>query len=343
MLSAIVLAALVAVVGLGLVAHPLPTVPKVSKHRDLQLYAHIIEAVHNGGDYYAVAIQAHRQEGYPVRPFVTVRPPTLAVAMAALPDAAARVLSLRILAAITFTAWILRLIALQSRPLAFGGSILLLASGILPSFAAPAYLLHEYWAGLLIALSLALRGPRLWPLAVLAGLAACAVRELAGAYLLAMATLALKDGRRGEAGAWIGAILVFACGLSLHAAAVGALVRPSDLASPGWLAHAGWPFVLACLRWNAPLILAPTWLMAVIAPLAFLGLAAQLDPLGERVALTVWGYAAAFLLVGRPENFYWGVLIAPFWPLGLVTAWPALHELWRGLGRGGSIHTHRPA
>lgn len=60
--------------------------------------------------------------------------------------------------------------------------------------------------------------------------------------------------------------------------------------------------------------------MAVAAPLALLGLGAWRDPLGKRVALVVFGYIAAFLVVGRPENSYWGLLIAPIWPLGLLQA-----------------------
>jgi len=332
LVSGIVMLALLAAICTGLFERPpVAAAGRASaKPPDVGLYLRIINDVHAGRDYYDAAFQAQRAEGYPVRPFVAVRLPTAAIAMAALPDAPARVLSLQILAIVTLLAWVVRLRDLWGRPKLLGAAVLVLASGILPSFAASAYLFHECWAGLLIALSLAVRGSRLWPLAVTLGLAACAVRELAAPYLLAMAAMAMKDGRRVEAVGWLAAIAAFACGLWLHAAAVSPRLRAGDQASPGWLALGGWPFLLSSLRWNIPLGAARAWLLAILAPVALLGLADRRDPLGERLALTVWGYCVAFLFVGRPDNAYWGLLIAPIWPLGFLTAWQAV----RGIGRG---------
>ena len=85
--------------------------------------------------------------------------------------------------------------------------------------------------------------------------------------------------------------------------------------------------MLAAIHWNIVLIGAPLWLGAVAAPLALLGLLVWRDPLAERVALTVFGYVIAFVFVGRPENSYWGLLIAPLWPLGLLMAPRAIVSL----------------
>jgi hypothetical protein len=167
---------------------------------------------------------------------------------------------------------------------------------------------------------------------VLIGLAAALTRELAAAYLLAMAVLAWRDGARRETIAWMGALAAFTLALAAHAAAVHAQILPGDPASQGWLRIGGWRFALATFHWNALLITAPAWVTAVLAPVALLGLAAWRDPLGERVALTVFGYVAAFIFVGRPENSYWGLLIAPLWPLSLLLGPRALLVLLRTAG-----------
>jgi hypothetical protein len=54
---------------------------------------------------------------------------------------------------------------------------------------------HEVWAALLLPLSLGLRTKRHWAAAVVAGLAAALICELALPYLLAMAALALLEHR----------------------------------------------------------------------------------------------------------------------------------------------------
>jgi len=40
------------------------------------------------------------------------------------------------------------------------------------------------------------------------------------------------------------------------------------------------------------------------------------DAPGRRLAFVLGGYFALFTIVGRPDNWYWGRLIAPLRPLG---------------------------
>jgi len=190
------------------------------------------------------------------------------------------------------------------------------------------------WAGLLIALSLALRRPDGWVLSVLIGLLAALTRDIAAAYLLVMAVMAWKDGRRREAAAWIAVLAVFAGALAAHAGAVQARLLPGDGVSPGWLAIGGWRFILQMGRWNAIVAAAPRWVAAALMPAALLGLAMWRHPLGERLALTVLGYTVAFAIFGRATNTYWGLLIAPLWPLGLLIAPRAVVVLWRRVTPG---------
>ncbi len=254
-----------------------------------------------------------------MKPFVAVRPPTLAFLLTALPDVAARRIALDLLALGVLVAWAVRLKAMLP-PLGLGLAVFAVATGLMPVLAGQAYLMHETWAGLLIALSLALRRPGAfgWSLAV--GFAAVLIRELAAPYLVAMAVMALHERRRGEALAWAGALIAFALMLGLHGWLVGLNTLPTDRHSQGWLALGGWPFVLHALQWNAVLAAGPGWLTAVLVPLALAGAAVS----GGRLGLVVLGYVAALLVFGRPENAYWGLVLTPLLPLGLVRLATAL-------------------
>ncbi|KAA6184714.1 hypothetical protein F2Q65_11480 [Thiohalocapsa marina] len=158
---------------------------------------------------------------------------------------------------------------------------------------------------------------------------ALAFRELALPYVLAMASLALWEGRRREATWWAAGSLAFAIGLALHAWMVSGHIGPEARAGGGWLALGGWAFVLAANQWNGLIIGAGVWLTALWVPLALLGAGALRDPLGHRLLLTVAGYSAAFLLFGRDNNSYWGLIYGPLVAVSLVFVPGALRTLWR--------------
>lgn len=322
--AAAVLVLLVVLIAIGL-AKPPAAAPAVSPGAgDVALYNRIVTHVRGGESYYPAAIREAREHNYPVRPFFTVRLPTLAWFLAAWPSDLAGRISLMILAAVTLVAWARRLARLQMPALRYGFALLCLTSGIVPAFMPMALPMHEVWAGLLIALSMTLRRPNRWVAAVAIGTLAALTRELAVAYLLAMLAIALKERRFGEAAGWISGIAVFALAMTVHAGQVHQLVTAADPASQGWLQAGGWHFVLDTAQWNLLLSAAPNWVKAVVLPLALLGLTAS--PVDQRLLLTVAGYTAAFTLVGRADNFYWGLLIAPLWPIGLASAPTALAQ-----------------
>jgi hypothetical protein len=286
---------------------------------DLGLYADAVQAARHPSTWYAAVTAEQRAQGYPLKPFVAVRPPTLAVLLAALPDVAARRIALDFVALGVLIAWAVRLKATLP-PLGLGLAVLTLATGLMPVLAAQAYLMHETWAGLLIALSLALRRPGAFGWSLAFALAAALTRELAAPYLLVMAVMALHEGRRREALAWGLALLAFGLLLALHGWQVGLHALPGDRHSQGWLALGGWPFVLHALQWNALLAAGPAWLAAILIPLALAGAAAS----GGRLGLTLLGYVLALLAFGRPENAYWGLILTPLLPLGLIRLATAL-------------------
>lgn len=293
--------------------------------QDTVLYQAVTGRVASGEGYYDAVVAEHRARRYPLRPFVTVRPPTLALVEAAIGIPAAGIL-LQGLAFATILALSLRF--RQLHPVLVP---VLAAAGICP-LADPALAVwHEIWAGLLIALSLALRAPGRWTASVVVAVLAVAIRELALPYLLAMAWLAYRDGRRREALAWLAGIALVAVGLAAHAAAIASRISPADLLSPGWASLGGLRLVVTMIHatsWLAVLSV-PAWVAGAGLPLALLGWWSRREPASARGALVVTGYVGAFLFVGRSNNAYWGFLLAPLVFLGLAAAPAALRDLCR--------------
>lgn len=317
-----ILAAVVAlvVVGIGM-ARPDPREPRAKAGRgDLAMYTRVIEAVHAGAAYYPAMTADMRANGYPLKPFPAVRPPPLTIAMAALPDVDARRLSLHVLSTVVLIAWGWRLIRDRVPWLLALAVMGALFSGMVTARIANGYGFHEIWASLFIALSLAVYRPGRYGLSLACALAGVMLRETTAPFFLVMAFFAWLDGGRKEALVWLGGLGIFGCALAAHALTLQHYVLPGDLDSPGWVKFGGWGFVLQVMRWNAVLLTSPHWLAGVAAPLAVLGAAMANGVLGKRIGLTVGGYIFAFMLAGRPDNAYWGMMIAPLWPVAVVLA-----------------------
>jgi hypothetical protein len=285
---------------------------------DSTLYLKVVDDVRAGQGYYAAAVREQRALGYPVRPFVTVRTPVLAEALARLPGPPARLAAAGLLALVVVAAWTVRLRGEARRPIGAALGLLFLLGSAAAAFYPRAYAQHELWSGLLLSLALAVYGPRSWPASLALTLAAAAVRELAAPVLGLMALIALGEGRRREALAWGAALALYAGGLAWHAVQVTALTTTADSGSSGWLALGGWPFVLLQMKWNALLLAMPAPVIALTAALAVLGLAGLKGPGEARAAAVLVAYGLAFLVLGRPDNAYWGLMITPLWPVALV-------------------------
>jgi hypothetical protein len=307
---------------------------------DLLLYRSIVAGMRAGGDYYAVTAPLLRDHHYPMRPFVTFRLPTLALLLAALPDMAGIGL-MAMLSGAVIVAWTIRLApALRTAEIASWVSLLLLA-GCLTVASPMLVVFHESWATLLVMLALALHRPedapgRWWP-SVIAGLAAVMIRELALPFILLMGALALHNRRWSETAGWATVTLLFAVALALHAEQVALVTAPADPASPGWTAMGGWPFLIASIRASTVLNSLPAIATAILVPLSLLGWAAWRSAIGQTSFLFLAGFAGMMMLIGRPDNFYWALMIAPLLLVGLVFTPAALRDLGRAL-----IPTYRP-
>ena len=329
-LGAIALALLLSLLALvAPAALPPATLAGADRQTDLDLYAAIVDGVRYQGHYYQVAADALRSGGYPLRPFLAFRLPTLAMLQAMLPPFAVPVL-LWLLAAATLLAWCRRLAPMMARLSGRLWVVLLLLGGSLAAWQADLAPFHELWAGLLIALSLALhRADR--PLTAIAfGLAAATIRETAALYLLVMAACALAEGDRREAIGWGAALGLFAVVLGVHAYATGLVTRPLDPMSPGWSGLLGPGFAIRSLVASTALTGLPMLLAAPLAALGIAGWAGWRDPLATRVLATLGAYLALLALFARADNFYWALTIAPLALGGLAFAPDLLRDLFAG-------------
>ena len=293
---------------------------------DIALYDGIVETVRHGASYYPAAIDAMRAGDYPLRPFVTVRLPTLAVVEAALPGPLVLVL-LDLLAATVVVAWWVRLRGVFTRLPPRIVAMMLLAAGLIPFVQPSLSAFHEIWAGLLLALSLALYRSRDPLPAIAIGLAAAVIRETAGLYLIVMLAMALIEGRGREAIGWAIACALLTAVLAFHAHAVAAFIRPLDPVSPGWAGQLGFGFFVRTMTLSTGLALLPMWLAAPLVGLSLFGWAAWHTGLGLRIVVLLSGYALVLSVFGRLDTFYWGLLIAPVLLVGLVFVPDALRDL----------------
>lgn len=293
---------------------------------DIVLYQGIVEGMRHGGSYYMVAADALREGDYPMKPFVTFRLPTLATVEAMLPPWGVTMV-LDALAAAVAAAWFVRMRSAMVRPVTIAFAMILLAGGMGAFVQGELAAFHEIWAGLLIALSLALRRPERWIAAAGIGALAMLVRETAALYVAVMAVMAWVEGERREALGWAAGVALLAVVVAAHAHAVAEVVKPLDPASPGWAGMLGFGFFVETMTLSTALRLAPLWLAALLTGATLFGWAAWRDATGPRALATFSVYAVLIALFGRADTFYWGLMIAPAILVGLAFAPDGLRDL----------------
>ncbi len=332
----LLLVMLAALIALGLAATIVParaTGPRLvaAGESDTALYRAIArDTAADGataGAYYRAAAAEQRARGYPLRPFVTMREPALALATAWF-GAGTLAWLYRVLALLATGALVWRVQCDAARAERLGAalcatvSVLVLAQPVMAVW-------HEAWAALLLVLALVGAGGRRWWLACLAGLAMLLVRELAAPTIVALLFAALAERRRAEAIGWVAVLAVFALAMIAHAHAVAVVVRPDDAESPGWTSLGGWRFILSMVANGSAFSLFPRWITALALPLALFGWASRGDTFTDRVALALAALIVPFMVIGRPDNFYWGLMIAPLLPIGVAFAPRAVADLVR--------------
>ena len=339
--TALVLAVLLTLsTAIGPPHEPPPPVTGSGPHyTDRELYGEITRKVAARQDYYAAATSTQRAHGYPIWPPWAVREPTEAWVLVALGNDLVRWGALLLLAAVAVV--LMRGAADQApgrtwRRIAvtvlFGFGLALLSAPTAPY-------VHENWAAVFIALSLACWRPdpgswRWWGLSVVFGLIACLFREIALPYLLVMAGFAAAERRWRELLGWSTALGGLAVILTVHFALAAGQHLPSDGYSPGWMRFGGWPFAVLAARRNILLSVMPAPLASLVLLASLLGLASARSPWMARIAAAAVAFLALFMAVGRPDNYYWGMMIAPLLAMGLPYAPAAISDLARAaMGR----------
>lgn len=319
------------------VGGPTTTAPDAappSSGDDAGLYHNIIHDVAAGKNYYDAVATLHRSESYPLKPFIAVRLPTLATVWATLGDTIMPAFA-QLMAIVAILLWWRRLKA-DTEPQQVAvriGSIFLLATGLTHVADPSSLLLHESWAGLLMAMALALFSPKHALLALILAFCATLVRETALPLLLLLTFWLGCERRWRMAGVGVAMIAIFALVLLVHKHMVEAIPPlPGDLTSPGWSDAGGWPYYVKFVQETTILRFAPYWASAIAIPLALFGWLGCGRTFGPVTGCFHLGYALLFMLFARGDNFYWGFLVAPTLLMGLAFIPMAVKQL-RLLGR----------
>jgi len=287
---------------------------------DLRLYDNVIARMRDGEGYYAVVVEEHRKLPFPVTPGFAVRLPTLAWIAAQIGDGGLKAASLLLFAAIGWAWWR----RLGEEP---GGSehrlmaVALLLFGSSFVFISYFHVLHELWAGGLIALALGLHRPgRRWGAALAVAALALAIRETALPFVLLLAAMAAWRPDWREAGCWAVLAAAFVALWSLHLQVISGQLRPDGPPSASWITLRGLSGLLSLYVLPTPLRFLPSWIANPVIVLAVFGWAGWRSALGATGTLLLLGYGLAFMIAGRPENWYWGALVTPVVFVGLAFA-----------------------
>jgi hypothetical protein len=293
---------------------------------DTDRYRKEIARFRAGEDYYEVTRQEMIAGDYDIVTTFNWRLPLWAWMMASLPDAEwARWLffACGYLTAALGAVLLLR----DGGPACTLVFVVLLTGAFLWAAFYDSFALHELWSGMLIAMSVAALGVGWRGLGVGAGLLALFFRELALLYVVLATAQAWWEGRRREGIVWLSGLALYGVALTLHHLEVSRHVAGLDRFGTSWFEWHGLHLVLWTARMNTLVWLLPSWGSSVYLILGLLGLAGWRGPTGALIALTCFGYVAAFCIVGKMVNYYWGAMYAPLLPFGVARAPGALRDL----------------
>ena len=159
-----------------------------------------------------------RGRGYHEHSVFNWRTPLLLLALAAVPDSISR--SVLVFAGVMLFAATIRVTARES--LWILGSQVMLVGTVLPTVWYGALVMGEVWAGIIIGLSVCMYAWQRPRVAIVCGLMALFLRELAAPYCVACAVAAAAQRRWREVVAWSGGACCYAAYFAWHAIQVRA-------------------------------------------------------------------------------------------------------------------------
>ena len=337
---ALLLIAVIAVVAAWCVTTRPPPIKTAKKggYTDIHLYQDITRAVVRGVPYHQAAAETQRAHHYPLKPFFTVRPPTLVMFAAWFGWKGVQMIACAIILA-TIMGWV---IATEGRwhwieRIALG-CVLAVGGGAIIS---PALLaLHEYIGGFCISVALAgvFGWRRQWWLIMLPLALGLAIRELVLPFVLLLLAFALIERRWREALAWMALVGVWAGLMAWHGALVAAQWHAGDITSPGWHAMQGFSGFLKAVIFTSVIQPLPLGLALLVACLPIFGWMAVEGRAGTFALILLAGYIVMISAFSRPDTFYWGAIMLPWYFVGFVLLPRAVWQL-AGAARGRPLPT----
>ncbi|MCB2079943.1 MAG: hypothetical protein KDE55_19885 [Novosphingobium sp.] len=290
---------------------------KRERDDDLALYDAAIERIEKGQNYYDFIVPIQRAANYPVNPGLAVRLPTLAYIDAWLGKGGQMAAAIALMFAVLIVWWrrfgedpdMKRFRRMAVAFLFVGASL-----GLNKYY----FVLHELWAGMLLALAFGLHRPGKWGASLAVAALALAIREHALPFVLLMGAMAFWRRDWKEGAAWTALTVVFLAALAWHLHVVAQQVLPTDRPSDPWLVMRGISGWLSNVVLSSNLRFLPHWLAGPAVILMVFGWSGWRTPAGEFGTLLYLGYGLAFMIGGRPDNFYWGAVIAPAMFIGLA-------------------------
>jgi hypothetical protein len=320
--AVVALAALLVVWSLAVISWPRATAVDSTPQggRDLEAYRRIVERVHGGENYYSAAGAELRAGGYATSSVFNWRPPIYAWLLALFPTPVWGQVLLGVLALLA-----LALAYAGDRAGHGAGHALLLIVTMVGAFLwcvdGEAYFSQELWAGVLIAVAVGCFGSQCRWGGIAAGLAALWLRELALPFVIVAMFVAWRERRWRELAVWCLGAGANALFLAWHAWQVQQHLTGHELAeASGWFQFGGPAFVVRTSQMNVWLFNLPAWVAVIYLITALVGFASWRGPQALLVGGTVVLYLAAFLVVGKAFNGYWGLLYVALLPQGLVRA-----------------------
>jgi hypothetical protein len=301
---------------------------------DHALYYEISERLKKGEPYYQAAAAEQRENGYPTKPFMTMRWPTHAYLLAFFGEKLLIYLGLAI-GAISIFLWRNRLAKDRDLPCYARLAAFIMIPNIIMLMAFRQWIyLHETLCAVLICLALALYRPdRQWP-ALLIMACAMAIREFAVPVAMIFGIAALWDRNWRAAGGWLLLGLVYLGLMALHIHQVSLVSLPTDRVSPGWTSSAGWVAYTSFVHNLSIFRYLDGWVTALLVPLSLLGWAAWKSRLGTIGFLVQILFVILLAGLARANNFYWAIMVIPTLFIGLIFVPSALYQLYQSLRYG---------
>lgn len=299
---------------------------------DLALYREMTRAVARGENYYTAAAREIPRHGFPATSTLNFRLPTYAWCFALVPDE--RILQ-GILLALCLVGLVLTMQQVAADEGAFPAIIAtILQAGVLRwSIDGYAFYAQELWAAALIVIAIATFEQRSL-VAMLALTLAALFRELALPLLPLAVLVSWLGKRRRDAVIYTLLTLALVTFYYWHHQQVQqvtaglAATRPSlDLGQ--WLAFQGTNFWILATRMNSWLLHVPGIVVLLYLFLAAIGLADQAQLRARWMQLFVAAFYIGTLFIGRAENQYWGLIVAPMLSIGFASLPATLARWWR--------------